>query len=151
VSRPIKKSPKNKNKKTKNRRSDSGPSKQTNDSTDAALDPAIGRFDGNPSDIPIGPGSVASSILYLQAHQLIPGDYRFDPIRDSDRVETAAATLDKPDVTTAEFLRAIVILGHSPCAKALETLEKWANTRHPYASVARVALRECKSLKETID
>jgi hypothetical protein len=143
TNRPPKKT---KNKKTKQRRSPLKPTNQNNGTSDPFFDLAVGQFEVDTTEIAIGPGNVAASILYLEAHQLIPNDYRFDPIRNGDQVKTAAATLDKPDVTTAEFLRAIVILGHSPCDQALETLERWSNTDHPYASVARVALRECKSL-----
>lgn len=147
MSRPTNKPPKKiKNKKTKQRRSPLKPKDQNNGTADPFFDPATDQFEVDTTEIPIGPGNVAASILYLEAHRLIPSGYRFDPIRDLEQVKTAAATLDKPDVTTAEFLRAIVILGHSPCNEALETLERWSNTDHPYASVARVALSECKSL-----
>ncbi len=147
MSRPTKKSlRKNRSKKTKQRR----PRPQlTNPNTvvdSPFFNPVSGQFDIDTSVIPITPNNAASAIRYLNAHQLIPYDYHFDPIRDHSRVEVAATTLEKRDATEAEILRAIVLLGHSPCDTALETLYRWSNSDHLFASVARFALSECQSL-----
>lgn len=135
-----------KSKKSKRRRPLRKPAVPNIVTTSPSFDPVGGQFDGEASVIPITPSNVASAILYLNAHHLIPYDYDFDPIRDRGRVEVAAATFEKTDASEAELLHAIAILGHSPCDTALRTLNRWTDSDHHYASVARFALSECQAL-----
>jgi hypothetical protein len=115
------------------------------------FDPETGKFDIKASFVAVDPNDMTSAALYFDAHRLMPFGYCFDPIRDRDRVEEAAATFDKLDATEDELLRAIAILGHSPCKKALETLNRWSDTDHRHAAVARVALSECTGLASFLE
>jgi hypothetical protein len=115
------------------------------------FDPKTGQFDIKTSFVTVDPNDMTSAALYFDSHWLMPYGYCFDPIRDRYQVEEAAGALDRIDATDEELLRAIAILGHSPCKKALETLNRWSNTTHRHAPVARVALSECTEMAHFLE
>ena len=88
-------------------------------------------------------------VVYMDAHHLMPFDYDYDPATCAAIVGESlfAATDDRlaPDVR----LRAIAILGHSPCVEALAVLEELASSGDLFAGVAQLAYGECQGMVET--
>jgi hypothetical protein len=84
--------------------------------------------------------------LYDRAHELMPSGYWYESEGSGREVDRALEILDKPETDKDDWLRAIGILGHSPCQRSFEALGRWANADEPQASVARMALGECAGL-----
>jgi hypothetical protein len=118
---------------------------------DSAIEAAIAGDEFGLFTYEIDPADVGSFELYLRAHQLLPFDYSYRPGIDDREVERAVAALDRPDIAENELLRAIVILGHSPCRRSLEALGRLATGRGLRASLARHALGECAGMAGQID
>jgi hypothetical protein len=113
-----------------------------------SLGPEIIRVDDDTFCIKMAPADTAPFYIYMLAHELLPLDYDYVSADNSREVENAIATLTTRVPTETELLRAIAILGHSPCSKALDSLADFSHSDHPYASVARLALSECKGMMQ---
>jgi hypothetical protein len=81
--------------------------------------------------------------VYLVGHSLIPPDFAWGRPGAAELAEIAIGVLASEDHEPRDLLWALVILGHSPTAAAMRTLERWATGRHPLAGVAEVASLEC--------
>lgn len=106
--------------------------------------------DGLPRDPAGADGIVKELKSYIQAHALLPPSYVFDgTVGAKLLVERAAAVVDTSTNEDEETISAIVLLGHSPCERAIQTLTTFAETAHPLAGTARFALIECIKLYTT--
>ena len=97
------------------------------------------------SVVPISPADSPHLARYLKAHKLLPFMYRFDPHKRKYQryLEKSLRVLTDADATTLDLTRAIVVLGHSPCERAIAALERLSQTDHTMSGLARMALQEC--------
>lgn len=80
---------------------------------------------------------------YMEAHKLMPYNYLYDPDTCRQEVCEAIAVLHDVEPSRAKLLRAIAILGHSPCLEAVEALNRHRLGGGPFAGAAEMALSEC--------
>ncbi len=94
---------------------------------------------------PVSPADIPVLARYFKAHRLLPRNYLFDPSEPKYRRIAAKAVviLRDPKAKKKEHTRAIVILGHSPSPLAVNALQELAQSNHPQADLARMALDEC--------
>ena len=91
-----------------------------------------------------------SAATYIQAHMLLPPDFDFDGSEECMTIVQHAATLlTKGCNDYIAELTALLILGHSPCQLALETLTRCSQSHYPLADVAELALFECSANIQT--
>ncbi len=89
--------------------------------------------------------SQTEMLIYLRAHELLPPEMQrgqYGALPRPEVLETAIATLDRGVADPAKALEAIVILGHSPCDRAIEALERYITAAGRLAGVASAALAE---------
>ncbi len=84
--------------------------------------------------------------LYLQAHSKMPYYYSYDPTFCEWEVRRALAVLSAPMPDREQLMRALAILGHSPCLEAVKALRAYGESERPLAGVARMALDECSMM-----
>jgi hypothetical protein len=90
---------------------------------------------------------VESLELYIGAHDLMPSCFVFDGGREClAEVEEAATTLALEHAEDHEIARAIIVLGHSPCPRAIEALTRATDLPYPFGKMAHHALSECISI-----
>ncbi len=94
------------------------------------------------------PAEEASLRLYIDAHGLMPPNYLYDSASCAELVSEAIRSLLGGERGTERLLRAIAILGHSPCPEAIEALTAFGDRDHPLAEVAGHALTECSAMME---
>ena len=93
------------------------------------------------------PSTLASMSTYVESHCLMPDDYVFDGTPYAMMmVEHAAIIVERHQINDLDRLRAIVLLGHSPCRRAVSALEGFASRQHRLGQVAAAALTECIGL-----
>jgi len=88
-------------------------------------------------------------VVYMDAHHLMPFDYDYDPATCAELVGESLFVATEEHLEPEQRLRAIAILGHSPCAEALAVLEELASSDDPLAGVAQMAFGECLGMVET--
>jgi hypothetical protein len=88
-----------------------------------------------------------SSIAYVRAHALLPVTYLFDGSAGAViAVEKAAADLERFNADPITRMGAIVLLGHSPCKRAVDALSIFIERGDDFSETAECALNECLSL-----
>ncbi|MBN1653173.1 MAG: hypothetical protein JXA30_05295 [Deltaproteobacteria bacterium] len=110
------------------------------------VEPDIVQIDDDSFYFNLASSEMAAFNIYMLAHKLMPFD--FDLLRYPQEVDRSSAALNDPLATETELLRAIAILGHSPCQEALHALDIFAKSGHRFASVARLALSECRGMAQ---
>ena len=109
----------------------------------------IGDEDEAPEDVDEDPEAALldGMIPYIKAHALLPVGYFYDgSVAAVVTVEKAANELMGARTNGVDRLRAILVLGHSPCKRAVEALSAFAKTDHALAETAGFALSECLQL-----
>jgi hypothetical protein len=99
-------------------------------------------------DVISTPAQDESLRLYMKAHGLMPPNYLYDSASCAELVSEAIRSLLGGERGTERLLRAIAILGHSPCPEAIEALTAFGDRDHPLAEVAGHALTECSAMME---
>ncbi len=84
--------------------------------------------------------------LYMQAHSMMPYYYFYDPAFCGGEVRRAAALVGAANPEREQLMRALAILGHSPCLEAVTALRAYGESERPLAGVARLALDECSTM-----
>lgn len=87
-------------------------------------------------------------VLYMDAHHLMPFDYDYDPATCAEIVGESLFVASDDHLEPELRLRAITILGHSPCREALAVLEELASSDDSLSGVARLAYGECQGMVE---
>jgi hypothetical protein len=98
--------------------------------------------------VPLGDTSPTDFRVYMDAHRLLPYEYDYDAETCGRIVAQAVVALADERVDINEQLRAIAVLGHSPCAEAVAALGEVASSGSPLAGVAELALGECQGMAE---
>ena len=94
----------------------------------------------------IGKDDLEHHELYIQAHSMMPYYYTYDPAFCGWEVRRAVAVLSAPKPDREQLMRALAILGHSPCLEAVKALRAYGESQRPLAGVARMALDECSMM-----
>ena len=84
--------------------------------------------------------------LYMQAHRMMPYYYFYDPVFCGGEVRRSVAVIDAAKSDLEQLMRALAILGHSPCLEAVKALRAYGESQRPLAGVARLALDECSTM-----
>jgi len=92
------------------------------------------------------PGTMSDFEDYMEAHRLMPYNYSYDPETCGQEVREAIATLHEVDPSRRALLRAIAILGHSPCTEAIRALAEFNSWGGPFSGAASLALAECSGM-----
>jgi len=99
--------------------------------------------------VPVADTRMDEFVLYMDAHHLMPYDYDYDPETCAEIVGESLFVAADEHLGPELRLRAIAILGHTPCVEALTVLEELASSEDPLAGVARLAYGECQGMVET--
>ncbi|MFO8072025.1 MAG: hypothetical protein R6V85_09145 [Polyangia bacterium] len=99
-------------------------------------------------DVISTPAQDESLRLYMKAHRLMPPNYLYDSASCARLVSEAIRSLWEDQRGAESLLRAIAILGHSPCPEAIEALTAFGDRDHPLAGVAAHAITECSAMIE---
>lgn len=99
--------------------------------------------------VPVPDMRMDEFVLYMDAHHLMPFDYDYDPATCAELVGESLFVAAEDHLAPELRLRAIAILGHSPCAEALSVLAEVASSDDPLAGVAQLAFGECQGMVET--
>jgi hypothetical protein len=99
--------------------------------------------------VPIAETQWDDFVVYMDAHHLIPFDYDYDPVTCAEVVGKSLFVATDDRCAVEQRLKAIAILGHSPCIEALAVLEEVASSDDPLAGVAQLAYGECQGMIET--
>ena len=94
----------------------------------------------------IGEDELEDYGLYMQAHCMMPYYYFYDPAFCGWEVRRAVAVLSASNPGREQLMRALAILGHSPCLEAVTALRAYGESQRPLAGVARMALDECSTM-----
>lgn len=135
------------NRKKKNRRKGAGRKKSTGGSGPATIVGTIGLTDDNPgvftTEVPRG--SERAYMDYLEMHDYLPHMYVFDETSAPHRtaVSNAIDVLSDKQASRTALSRALILLGHSPSREAIFALQRFAESNHYLARIARFALDEC--------
>ena len=84
--------------------------------------------------------------LYMHAHRMMPYLYFYDPVFCGGEVRRSVAVIDAVKSDREQLMRALAILGHSPCLEAVKALRAYGESQRPLAGVARLALDECSMM-----
>ena len=98
--------------------------------------------------VPLAEDQWDDFVVYMDAHHLMPFDYDYDPETCADLLGESLFVATEQHLEPELRLRAIAILGHSPCQEALAVLEQLASSGDPLAGVARLAYGECQGMVE---
>jgi hypothetical protein len=128
---------------SKSRRRPAGAKKRRANSGQYYLMTGLTYGDFRVTGTPVDKKDLAALPVYCQAHSLLPPDYHILGHTTVTQQREALAVMDRPAASSAELLRAIVILGHSPTADALEALERHGASSRTHARMARLAATEC--------
>ncbi len=94
----------------------------------------------------IGKDELEHHELYMQAHSKMPYYYSYDPAFCGWEVRRSVAVLNALEPDREQLMRALAILGHSPCLEAVKALRAYGESQRPLAGVARQALDECSMM-----
>jgi len=87
---------------------------------------------------------VLSCQAYLEAHALLPYNFEGDKPEAQGAIQGAFSVVADSSASAGELLYAVVVLGHTPTAAALDVLERHAESKRPHAAEARFAAEECR-------
>ncbi len=94
----------------------------------------------------IGEDELEHYDLYMQAHRMMPYNYFYDPAFCGEEVRRSVAVIDATKSGREQLMRALAVLGHSPCLEAVKALAAYSESQRPLSGVARLALDECSML-----
>ncbi|MBW2277669.1 MAG: hypothetical protein JRF63_09275 [Deltaproteobacteria bacterium] len=98
--------------------------------------------------VPAAETQLEEFCLYMDAHHLMPFDYDYDPATCAELVGESIFVAADELIDPTLRLRAIAILGHSPCIEALAVLEELASADDPLSGVVQLAFAECQGMVE---
>ncbi|MBI5532185.1 MAG: hypothetical protein HY898_05700 [Deltaproteobacteria bacterium] len=82
-------------------------------------------------------------VQYIEAHSLLPNGFDGTASAWTSTVSDSLAALGDANGEPAAWIRAILVLGHTPTQLALDALQRHAASGRKFADLARVAADEC--------
>ncbi len=101
--------------------------------------------DGVTVSMPIEPEDLPHYQAYVMAHELLPPLYPRSMDHVQELAPKAYRILSDPHHEEG-VLEAIMLLGHTPTRRALDTLRGYARSGRPHAVLAKIAALECETL-----
>lgn len=90
------------------------------------------------------------ALRYMAAHQLLAPEYP-DMCDQEEELAAGLRCLEDPTASGAERLAAIMLLAHTPDARALDALQRYARSGAVHADMAELGAEECAMWSATSD